>query len=357
MLLHAIIFFGIINAFGIHNPYLITACAAFFFALWGGFVCAWFFILQKNTKFTSDLYLVTSVWLGTGHYLVWASLLYFLVEFLALGFSLPINPKLLGQIFYLIAFGVSVYGLNNSRSLFVKKYSVKINNLPEFWHGKKAVMFADAHLGNIHRLEYVQKIVNLVNVQKPDVVFIPGDFFDGPPADFKALAAPLADIRAPLGVYFCNGNHEEYADSRQYVSAIEQAGVKILNNAFVEIEGLQIVGVDYHSTIGGWNLKKVLNEITYDTFKPSILLKHVPSGLKAAESSGMALMLSGHTHKAQVWPLGFLTKLVFKGYDYGHKPYKHLQVITTSGAGTWGPPQRVGTQNEIVVVEMVGGGK
>jgi predicted MPP superfamily phosphohydrolase len=81
---------------------------------------------------------------------------------------------------------------------------------------------------------------------------------------------------------------------------------------------------------------------------PSILLKHQPDLLGVAESNGVSLQLSGHTHKAQMFPLSLITKWIYHGFDYGLHRFGNMQIYTSSGVGTWGPPLRVGTKAEIV---------
>jgi hypothetical protein len=90
-----------------------------------------------------------------------------------------------------------------------------------------------------------------------------------------------------------------------------------------------------------------------DRRKPSILLKHVPFHLKVAEEQGVSLQLSGHTHHGQVLLFRFITSRVYQGYDYGLKWSGDLLVYTSSGAGTWGPPMRLDTKPEIVVITFM----
>jgi hypothetical protein len=93
-----------------------------------------------------------------------------------------------------------------------------------------------------------------------------------------------------------------------------------------------------------------LAKIGIDVNRPSVLLKHIPDHLSAVEKAGVSLQLSGHTHLAQVWPLMYITRKVFKGYDYGLKKIGKMQIYTSCGVGTWGPPLRVFTKSEIVKI-------
>ena len=134
------------------------------------------------------------------------------------------------------------------------------------------------------------------------------------------------------------------------LQAIEAAGIRVLDNEVTDVEGVQIVGDDYLATSHNDAFVKALGSITLDADRPTILLKHVPIHLETAERAGIDLQLSGHTHRAQIFPLSLITKIIFRGYDYELKPLGNMQVLTTSGVGTWGPPLRVGSNSEIVVI-------
>ena len=89
--------------------------------------------------------------------------------------------------------------------------------------------------------------------------------------------------------------------------------------------------------------------LAIDRAKPSILLKHEPSNLPVAQEAGINLMVSGHTHQGQLWPMEYVARWSYKGFAYGLKKLGEMQVFVSSGTGTWGPPMRVGTYGEIVV--------
>jgi predicted MPP superfamily phosphohydrolase len=83
---------------------------------------------------------------------------------------------------------------------------------------------------------------------------------------------------------------------------------------------------------------------------PSILLNHVPSRLPIVERAGISLQLSGHTHGGQFAPFNWLTRRIFGKFTHGLHRFGALQVYTSTGAGTWGPPMRVGPAPEIVLL-------
>ena len=99
--------------------------------------------------------------------------------------------------------------------------------------------------------------------------------------------------------------------------------------------------------------KSILQQMGIDRHKPSVLLKHSPLQLQVAEEAGITLQLSGHTHHGQVFLFRFITSRVYHGYDFGLKRFGNLIVYTSSGAGTWGPPMRLDTKPEIVVIKFM----
>jgi predicted MPP superfamily phosphohydrolase len=97
-------------------------------------------------------------------------------------------------------------------------------------------------------------------------------------------------------------------------------------------------------------LHATLGSLGLETDRASILLSHVPNRLPIVEQAGISLLLCGHTHGGQIFPFNWLTRRVFGKFTYGLQRFGALQVYTSSGAGTWGPPMRVGTHPEIVLL-------
>ena len=302
------------------------------------------------------IYKFAAVWLGFLNYFFWAACLSWLAWYAWIALHLSANPStarpLIAGVFWGLALLVGVYGLVNARWIRVRRINVTLPGLPENWHGRRALLMSDLHLGNINGAGFSRRLVALAAELRPDIVFIPGDLFDGTTADLDKLAAPFKDLAARFGVYFSTGNHEEFAGKEHYLEAVRRSGMRVLDNERVTVEGLHIAGVpngDAHNPI---RLKATLERLQLNSGEPSILLNHMPSRLPIVERAGISLQLSGHTHVGQLFPFNWLTRRVFGRFTHGLHRFGALQVYTSSGAGTWGPPMRVGTHSEIVLIEL-----
>ena len=183
-------------------------------------------------------------------------------------------------------------------------------------------------------------------------MLISGDLFDGSKADLDALIQPWKALSAPAGVYFVTGNHEEFADRARYLDAVERAGIRVLNNEKVEINGLQIVGVHDAELHAPPLFHALLRGARLDRNRPSILLAHQPLNLSIPDEEGVSLQLSGHTHGGQLWPWTWVAARVHGRFNCGLNQFGKLLVLTSNGAGTWGAPMRVGTISEIVLIRL-----
>jgi predicted MPP superfamily phosphohydrolase len=149
------------------------------------------------------------------------------------------------------------------------------------------------------------------------------------------------------------GNHEQFGDDTKYLRAISETGVRVLSNEKVEAEGLQIVGVPYRHATHDEHFRSVLAGIGVDRERASILLTHAPDRPWIAEQAGISLQLSGHTHVGQFYPWTWMARRIYRQFVYGLSRIGRMLVYTSSGAGTWGPPLRLGSNPEIVMIEFV----
>jgi predicted MPP superfamily phosphohydrolase len=258
------------------------------------------------------------------------------------------------MILFGIALAGSVYGFINAGMIRVNAIKLSLPNLPAVWESRTAVWISDTHLGQVRNHRFAQRFTDMIQNLKPDIIFIGGDLYDGGEAmDLHHMIEPLSRISTPLGIYFITGNHEEFYDNTPYLNAVRRAGMRVLNNEKLEIDGLQIVGVGYRDSRNQKQFKAMLQKMEIDRQKPSLLLKHVPFDLEISRDIGLSAQISGHTHQGQVFLFRFITSMVYKGYDYGLKTFEDLLVYTSSGVGTWGPPMRIDTNPEIVVIQFV----
>ena len=338
------------------NPGPATALVlrASLLALSFSFVVATLLGFYFSNALVAAFYRVASIWLGFLNFLFFGAIFCWLAwEALVLAHfdSDPARLRtLLGFFFLGLAIAVGVYGMINARAVRVRRLSLTLPNLPLAWRGRTGVLASDLHLGHINALRFSRRIVSLIFRLKPDVVFIAGDFFDGVKVDPERLAAPFKQLSPPFGIYFATGNHDEFGDTRHFLAALQSAGIRVLNNEKVLVDGLQIVGVPYHDTTLPIRLRANLESLQIDRSSASILLNHVPNRLPIIEEAGISLQLSGHTHGGQFIPFSWLTRRIFGPFTYGLHRFGALQVYTSYGAGTWGPPMRVGTSPEVVLI-------
>jgi len=301
-------------------------------------------------------YGIGAVWLGFLNYFFFAACLSWLAWLaVLLGFQhgYPYHHRdLVASVFFIPAVLAGVYGLLNALWIRTRRVTIQLPNLPPSWSNRTALLISDLHLGTVNGPAFSRLIATMAARLRPDIVFIPGDFFDGAKTDPDKLAAPFLQLSPPLGIYFVSGNHDEYGNLPLYTEALTRAGIRVLSNERVTVDGLHIVGVPYSGS-SYLALRSFLESLKLSSAEPSILLNHVPSRLPVVEQTGVSLQLSGHTHKGQIFPFTWFVRRAFGRFSYGLQRFGSLQIYTSSGAGTWGPPMRVGTYSEIVLLKFV----
>ena len=299
-------------------------------------------------------YWLASVWLGFLNYFFWMTFLLWAVWYGLCLAHLAAHPgtlrPLLAAVFYGFAALLALYGFFNARILRIRRISLAIPNLPASWKGRRAVLFSDLHLGAIQGRRFCRRLVATAAAFNPDIVFLPGDVFDGTRGDHQRQVAPLAQLHPPLGVYFSTGNHEEFGDPSQYLKELSAVGIRVLGDALVDVDGVQVAGLYYHTASSPLRIKAAFDAMKIDRARPAILLNHAPARLPAVAQAGFDLQLSGHTHGGQFLPFTWITRRVYGQFTTGLHRFGALQVYTSTGAGSWGPPMRVGAPPEMVVL-------
>jgi uncharacterized protein len=295
-------------------------------------------------------YACAAAWLGILNFLFWAACLCWPASLLSTALAPDSARPWIGTVLFGAAIVISVYGFVNGRIIRVRRVTIALRNLPPIWKGRTALLMSDLHLGYINRAGFARRIQILAQRLNPSIIFIAGDLYDGSKADPVRIASPLFELRPPRGVYFCGGNHEDFGDAAAYSNALRRGGIRVLHNERVVVDGLHVIGVSYADSTIPARLRAFLESLQLANAPASVLLNHVPHRLPIVENEGVGLQVSGHTHGGQIFPFTLIVRRVFGKFSYGLQRFGNLQVLTSSGAGTWGPPMRVGTNPEVVLI-------
>src|SRR5215470_5697777 len=298
------------------------------------------------------LYRISAVWLGLLSFLFLGAVGSWIVYGIGHVARFHLSFHKIAEILFGAATIAGISGLVNASWTRITRATVRLRNLPAAWHGRKAALISDLHLGHVRNGNFLRRMVAKILSEKPDAIFIAGDLYDGTAIDARGAAEPLRQLAAPQGVYFIAGNHEQFGDDSNYLNAVSGAGVRVLSNEKVEVDGLQIAGVPYRNATRRTHLADALHAIGLDRNRASILLMHAPDYPEIAEAAGVSLQLSGHTHLGQFVPWSWIARRIYRQFVYGLSRIGNMQVFTSSGAGTWGPPLRLGSNPEIVMLEF-----
>jgi len=233
---------------------------------------------------------------------------------------------------------------------------IPLAKLPKALDGFSIVQLSDLHTGMTIDAAFVQRVVDRANALKPDLIALTGDLVDGTVENLRPDIAPLAELRAPHGVFAVTGNHEYYAGADAWIAEITRLGARYLRNERVTIgsgdASFDLAGVDDYSAKDWPGHGEDLGAATAnrDASRALVLLAHQPRQVKNAANHGVDLQLSGHTHGGQIWPWHYLVKLQQGGLLAGKYEHRGTQLYVTRGCGYWGPPVRLLAPLEITRV-------
>lgn len=232
----------------------------------------------------------------------------------------------------------------------LKRVEVTVKGLPKALDGFTIAQISDLHLGRMIKLERFEKIAETLNAERPDLVAITGDFSERREPMPEGTCAVIRGIYSRYGKAAVLGNHDMFAASDIAAGFFEACGVKMLRGSVYEpVPGLLVAGVD-DLRRGDKEAAKKLAPLL-DRSKPLIFLSHQPQGFDEITAAGSGLVLSGHTHRGQIFPFGPLERRMFK-YFYGLYKAGDFSVYVTSGAGAWGPPMRLFADSELPLLVL-----
>ena len=337
------------------------------------------YILIVSSMFLGFMRFLLPIPLAVRHITGWISahwmgvFMYLLMLFLAadlmilLGSFVKIIPSPIpgivrfysGSLVVLLTTGIVSYGLYNANQVKYVSYDIQLSE-SSLSSKLNIVMVSDLHLGAINSETNLDKVIQGINKLDPDIVCMVGDIFND---DFASIQDPgkvierFKSINARYGVYACLGNHDGGSSLGQMIELLEKSNITLLNDEYRIIDDrFVLIGRLDRSPIGGFgdmqrtDITDILASL--NTNLPIIVMDHNPSHIEEYGDT-VDIILSGHTHKGQVFPGPLFTRSMFI-VDYGHyqKDAASPHVIVSSGAGTWGMPMRVGTNSEIVSIVL-----
>jgi uncharacterized protein len=370
-LTHICIYRFILRFLNIAHPALRWGLLALFSLLAFSFMCAFFLLRSTQASWAIGVYRFAAVWQALAINLFLAVLAAWAVYGIARGLGAPPTAfRWVAAVAVTAAVGGSVFGFWRAFDPVTTEVEVALGGLPQQWRGRTIVQLSDVHLGHFHGTAALQRLTDRVKALSPDMVVITGDLFDGMTDGMHEFAGPLKAFSAPRGVFFVTGNHEVYAGMQRCLDLVESAGIRVLQNEVVDVDGVNLMGVAYPGVHDPGEIRGL--ETAQANGSPIILLFHTPADLRAPDGAdrrtatywrpdtsfamarelGVALQLSGHTHRGQVFPFGFLTERIYNGYDHGLHHEGPFTLYTSSGVGTWGPPMRTSAAPEIVRITL-----
>ena len=196
----------------------------------------------------------------------------------------------------------------------------------------RIALLSDIHLGAFVDARHAERIVQKIQEISPDMVLISGDIID---VDNAVL-----------------GNHDPQADNPAFLRFLDLCHFTLLHNEVRAFPDFTLIG----RTNGTHNLRSPLSELMKQASpaRPVIVLDHDPQGIREAAAAGAGLVLCGHTHRGQFFPVTWFTKWANgKHYFYGHETFGQTQAFISSGAGFFQLPVRIGTSNEVVDLHLL----
>ena len=276
-----------------------------------------------------------------------------------------LKPQLTTKVVYILGIcSLFYYGHEMAMEPSVVNYQVKIDKRTKV-NKLRIVQLSDIHINDMTSSDRIQHMVDKVNQLDADFIVITGDTLDRrlQPFTEKGFDKQFQQFKSKYGTYIIFGNHEylnikeENNHEQDIINAFKHANMKVLKDDVVHLDnvGITFIGRDDFSS-SRYDIKRAsLPDLMVfsNTNKPIILLDHQPHDLDEPANLGVDLMISGHTHAGQVFPINLIEKLIYKNnYGIYKNTKQHFTSIVSSGFGFWGPPIRLMTRSEIVVIDV-----
>ncbi len=224
----------------------------------------------------------------------------------------------------------------------------------------RIAQISDVHLGAVFDSGGLKTRLDEIEEEKPDILVVTGDFIDSytDVDDVEAACRALGECKTRYGVFFIFGNHDvgtrfgrSGLETKELSLMLERYGVTVLKDETFEIPGAVVVGRKDRSQRDRADIAALLSGYN-DVL--SVVLDHQPNDTKAESEAGADLVLSGHTHGGQFFPLGFVG--IYIGANellYGLESIGDTTFIVTSGIADWATTFRTGCYSEYVIIDVL----
>lgn len=313
------------------------------------------YILAKGCNWLFPLRIVGACWLAVIQYsLILLPLINFIIWILlSNGFERDSVITKSGLLFIALLTVLFLYGLFNAYQPIVQNYNIVIPKKNGNRKNLRIAMASDMHFGVLSGKNHLKRMVKLVNKINPDIILFPGDIIDDEPFPFmkKNMGNIMKEMRAPLGIFATLGNHEYYGNRiPEFLEEMKRIGVCVLMDETVQLEdAFYLVGRKDKHDYERSTFSSLLDAL--DKNQPIIAMDHQPTEISIAAELGVDLLLSGHTHRGQMFPNHLITQNLFEN-DYGYYKKSQLHSIVSSGFGFWGPPIRIGSRSEVIQIDI-----
>lgn len=271
----------------------------------------------------------------------------------------PLLPAISGTLVVVMTLVLLLIGTWLARRPRIREYDIQLEK--PLRRAMRVILLSDIHFGSLVSTSDLKIMRDAVNACKPDLILLAGDLIDNSTELIAATHFPdrMRELKATFGVYGILGNHEYInAAAEDVVSLYEAAGIRVLRDEHVLIDHqLTLLGRDdkdthFTGTESRLDPAALISECRPDL--PVLLMQHQPSDLNEIASAGADLTVAGHTHRGQLFPLNVINALNKKNYQvsFGHRLIGQLHVVISSGYGTYGPPIRLGSRAEIVLLHL-----
>ena len=258
-----------------------------------------------------------------------------------------------------VAAAFITYGMIHALTVKVVEVTIPLKGLTT---EVTAVLLTDMHLGNFYSERQLESVVDKIIELNPDVVFNTGDLFEGRSHfnDKSDVLAPFRKLTMPH--YFVIGNHDEHVGADLVYKELEKTDVIVLRNQITDFKGIQIIGLNNmpadstsstrHTLPGVGTVDNTLQNMEIDKEKPTIVLHHHPQGAEYMEAENADLLLAGHTHAGQMFPISLIAK---KTHTYNHGLYTlgNMKIYVSAGTGAVSFPFRLGTDSELTYLKLI----